>query len=91
MSSYKNEYGAWPKSTAEFESIAENRKIVERMYQNGFVSWDIASISEEILVVHFVHEPVYWQSFGVFIFSGREVKFKTTFYPSGQICKNELL
>lgn len=87
---YKREKGTWPNSEKAFEMTARNSEIVRRMMQDGFLSWEIAFLSEEIMVINFVHEPVYTQTIGLLSFPGRKVKLRTTFYATGQIHTNEL-
>lgn len=87
---YKREKGAWPNSEKAFEITHSNSEIVNRMYMNGFISWEIAFLSKEIMVINFVHQPVYTQTIGLLSFPGRKVKFRTTFYATGQIHTNEL-
>ncbi|MBC7922937.1 MAG: hypothetical protein H7Z75_17815 [Ferruginibacter sp.] len=75
---YKKQKGFWPPSELAFVS-ANNKTIIEHLYEDGFIFWQIGFHSLDTLVVHFVHEPVYTQTVSVAAIPGREVKLKTTF------------
>jgi len=86
---YKKQKGVWP--TSETAMIAANKQVgINKLYNSGFLSWEIGLISSDTLVVHFIHEPVYTQTISLIAIAGRKVKLKTVFVASTYSYKTEL-